>query len=182
MPQPHEVAGCTAAPHEVQQLREQVQQCQQAKQGLQEQVQQLQQPHGPEFNLEEYKALRKQIEIILDEEWKRAQYVVLGLAGVWIWLLTTAHGDHPIATNRVVWWLVPAFVYVAGLLHELSAYGMISRISDYILNLEKHFLGDRGGWEQFLTSVRGRRNAIAFKIAFWAGLGLAVLLFPFIFK
>jgi hypothetical protein len=131
------------------------------------------------FYLEEYKALRKQVEIMLEEEWKRAQYVVLGLAAVWVWLLTTTHDEHPVPIPRAVWWVVPAFVYFAGLLHELGAFGMVGRLSGYLRRLEKEF--GVYGWERYLTE-KGRQHAFAFRYVFWYGLGLAVLLFPVIFK
>lgn len=110
------------------------------------------------FQLEEYRALRKELELYITEFRLQERNVVIGVGVMWGWLLL-----HP---QHWVIWCFPILLTIAALLrsHVLSEH--MGTISRYIQGVERSF-GVVPGWEAYFdkhASTPEVRNDLANRV------------------
>ena len=109
-----------------------------------------------EFHLEEYKSLRKQLELTLEEIATLARYSVFASAAVLSWLLSIKLPPVDPMLFRWAWWIPFAICSFAGF--RVMALGLhIGQFARYIRQLEVAF--QTQGWEYFLECQR-KKNPI----------------------
>lgn len=106
------------------------------------------------FQIEEYKSLRKEIEVYLAEARSQERYVVIGVGAIWAWLL--AHNNH-----ENLPWLMPVFLTAAVALRSFGIDRHFKQLKRYLCLLEKEF--DVNGWEhqERKFSVGAASNVLA---------------------
>jgi len=113
------------------------------------------------FLLEEYKALRKEIELYIAEVRGLERYSIVAIGAVWGWL-SANRIEHPVP------WMIPLILSIGVGLRGLVILVHFKRISKYIYGIESAF--DVNGWEhQFRASMPVRGMA-------WMSISTASLL------
>jgi hypothetical protein len=124
------------------------------------------------FQLEEYRALRKEIEFYIAEFRSQERSVVIADGVIWGWLIS--HGMW-----NYLAWSMPVILTAAAAIrsHLLSQHMRV--ISNYIEHLERSFGVD--GWEQMFTAkVRNvKRGQFSNALLTYALLTLAIVGFLF---
>ena len=92
-----------------------------------------------DFRLEEYKALRKEIEVYLAETRSQERYTLIAVGLIWSWLVINKQ-------SHWVMWAIPIVVTAASGLRLIAAAVHFGNISKYIKTIERHFAVY--GWEQ----------------------------------
>lgn len=104
---------------------------------------------GFNFHQEEYAALRREIELTLEEFSRLRRYALFGTAGAFAWIAT--QGIPPSNFAVVVWW-VPTIIPVMGLLMMLTKSARLDDIGAYLAQVETECISDTAkarGWENF---------------------------------
>jgi hypothetical protein len=116
--------------------------------------------NSKEFYLEEYKALRKEIESLSKETRSLERNVIISIGLVWVWLL-----NDGTATTKPAW-LFPILLAVLGCLRAMQIERHFKSFNEYIGKIEASFSAeqDPGGWEHFLFPRRPTRLST---LAFW---------------
>jgi hypothetical protein len=111
------------------------------------------------FLLEEYKALRKEIEIFLAESRSLERYTIFALAILWGWLIT-----HQIDNKAV--WALPVVITSASALRRMATSRHYGELRRYIATIEDKY--HIKGWEN--------RKPVPWNIGFTENLISLVLL------
>src|ERR1041384_2440330 len=102
------------------------------------------------FRLEEFKALRKQLELTLEEISTLSRYALFGSAAVISWLIGAPPRVDP-HMLRWAWWVPATICFFAGF--RVLALGFhIWQFAQYLHHLETRFRV--AGWEHFLELQR----------------------------
>jgi hypothetical protein len=91
------------------------------------------------FRLEEYKALRKEIEIYTQESRALERYTIVALGATWAWLIVNK-------VHEWVPWTIPPLLVVAVALRGLGFLAHFRHMGEYLAEVEKSF--GVQGWEQ----------------------------------
>lgn len=115
-----------------------------------------------EFHLKEHQTLRNEISDSVKELRTIERYVIVGIGGVWVWLIT--HPGIPLAA--LAWW-IPFVLAVAGAIRGLALTVVIKRAAEYIRLIENKIERYEGllGWEAWIKTRR--KLVICSSIAFW---------------
>ncbi|RXH57332.1 hypothetical protein [Granulicella sibirica] len=97
------------------------------------------------FHIEEYKALRKEIEIHLTESRTEERYLVIAVGAIWAWLITN-HNHH------VLLWCIPLLLAVASVSRMAALTYDIIKLGSYLRGVENHF--HAAGWEHHLLNIQ----------------------------
>jgi len=122
------------------------------------------------FQLEEYRALRKELEIYIAEFRSQERNVVIALGVIWGWLISHQQSNwQP--------WLLPVILCGAASMRSVVLNIHMGLISSYIESLEKDF--GLLGWEYtFRTKGRRQKGGISkFRLGDWVNLILTSTLF-----
>jgi hypothetical protein len=122
-----------------------------------------------QFLRDEYAALRQEILARLDELWKIEKHSFIGAAAIATWLMTHPVNNKAAVRLPFVFLTISCWRFAAGMWH------LGKRVSPYTSNLEKIFLGEKGGWQTWFNK-QGPNETIAYSFA-WA----TALLFALIF-
>lgn len=90
------------------------------------------------FQIEEYKALRTEIELYLKEARSQERYTIVAVGVIWGWLVI--HNQ----TNWIVW-TIPVLVTAASSLREIAIARHFQHLGDYLRKVEKTY--GVTGWE-----------------------------------
>ena len=96
------------------------------------------------FQLEEYKALRKEIEMHLSDVRLAERYALIGSGLTWGWLIRNS-------IDSSLLWLVPPLLFAFLIVRLNTTRLAISRLSKYIASVQTE-LGIPGNWES--TQIR----------------------------
>ena len=119
-------------------------------------------PAEEQFHLEEYKALRREIQSRNEQQSATERSVILAIAAIYSFLATILRDASFYQQIRPVLWLVwwvPVALSGVGLLRWLNDHMMIGRIAEYIRIYESQTSwGIQGldGWERHIESRRNR--------------------------
>lgn len=124
------------------------------------------------FRLEEYKALRAEIDSRIKEGNNWESIAIAGIAAVYSWLATNS--DKPVAA--IGWW-VPVLFPLFGLVRQCALLVRIMQIASYLRDMEVAFAQhDPTGWETYLKRRRQEAPIRSRLISFSAILMWIVLL------
>jgi hypothetical protein len=90
------------------------------------------------FFLDEYTALRKEIEIFLSEARSLERYTIIACGLIWGWLITNRNSNW-------VLWSIPAALTAVSFIRGLAVRRHFADLKRYIKKTEDHF--DVKGWE-----------------------------------
>jgi hypothetical protein len=124
------------------------------------------------FHLEEYKALRREINSRTQESNTLMRYSMLGIAGVYAWLSKSPENVAPVVYQGA-WW-VPVLIPFLGGIRSLGVLNRILLIGRYIFLLEENVFSlamTNIGWEHYLT-----RNRNGFLVASAIGTWVIMLI------
>jgi hypothetical protein len=125
------------------------------------------------FVAAQYNEVRKEVIDRLKELWALEKYAFLGAAGLAAWLLTNTTNLG--SSARLAWWLPLVFLvaclarFIAGMRH------LLSRTTPFLVPIEKRYLGDKGGWEQWFAQ-QPKNETYAFTVAWGVALCAAIAL------
>ena len=127
------------------------------------------------FHLEEYKALRKEIEFYIAEFRSQERSVVVAVGVIWGWLVTRGEGG-------LLPWSIPIILTVAAAYRAHVLNKHMRLLSGYIESIEDSF--GVSGWEHHFTKqvYRVRKGDLANTLLTYALLVLSVLAFVFYSK
>lgn len=140
-----------------------------------------------DFHIEEYRALRKEIEWMLKDYHALERNIALLCGGILVWLFNQP--THPNWIAKDLGWFIPFLFACFG---TIRAYGIFSAFNvyhEYMLKLENIFASsilNLEGWDHFLngTSNDGKRRTLGtsrFAGVFWVGLDLVLLAVALLF-
>jgi hypothetical protein len=101
-----------------------------------------------DFRLEEYKALRKEIEIYVQESRALERYAIIGVGAIWVWLIANKVHDW-------VPWLIPLLLTLAVAARGFSVLSQCRQLGSYLADVEKYF--GVMGWERTRPDFSGAR-------------------------
>jgi sulfite exporter TauE/SafE len=90
------------------------------------------------FQLEEYKALRKEIELYIKEAHSQELYTVIAVGVVWGWLILN-HQNHWLL------WAIPLIITIVSVIRMIALYRHFKIMAGYIRKTEGAF--GVSGWE-----------------------------------
>jgi len=119
------------------------------------------------FLIEEYKALRSEIEFLSSHSRVLESSIVLGTAAIYAWVAK----ERPADIEKFIWW-VPVILSVLGSIREYGHKVRTFQIAEYIRQIEEYFQKDAtpSGWEHFLVEKRKFKKNIALGLStfvFW---------------
>lgn len=131
----------------------------------------------PKFLVEEFKALRSQIELYITQIHALERWALIFSGGVWGWLSgRTTSLETPWLAYFIPTLLTTAFAFRAIGLHKANL-----NTGAYIKQIEKDMLTDgRLGWEQYVSQRKPRIYRSTLYL-FWMGLALSNFGIAFIF-
>ena len=91
------------------------------------------------FRLEEYKSLRKEVEIYLAESRSQERYTLIAVGAIWAWLIINR-------LHNGLLWSVPIVLTVATTLRMVAILKHFDHLKEYLRTLETTF--GVAGWEQ----------------------------------
>ena len=101
-------------------------------------VEEIKEINRNRFQIEEYKALRREIEIYLHESRFQERYTIVASGLIWAWLIT-----HRIDNGWV--WSLPVWIALASSIRRLAITGHFNVMREYLKGVE-NFYGVKG-WE-----------------------------------
>jgi hypothetical protein len=107
------------------------------------------------FLLEEYKALRKEVEIYLLESRSLERYTIIAVGIIWGWLINTH--NH----NRMVW-AIPVVLTALATVRRFAIDRHFNRLRDYIVKTEADF--QVNGWEHGWKHEEGPEEGHGWKL------------------
>ncbi len=122
-----------------------------------------------EFWKEEYKALRSEFITRIEELWKIEKYAIGGAAILAAWLMTHSVNFH------AAWWLPFVYLLLCSIRFAAGMYHLIIRMPKYLIQIEKKFLGNEGGWGSWFEK-QPLNETIAHTIA-WSASLIAAFIF-----
>lgn len=125
------------------------------------------------FHLAEFEALRREIEMNLNDEQLRERHSVLAIVAVWIWLATAEN-----LPGKFSWaWWIPCGIVIVGIIRIALAWKRYRQFHVYLMRIEDKF--NTTGWEHF-RSEPGRRSRIelGYYLAVWGTLLVASVVVP----
>jgi hypothetical protein len=90
------------------------------------------------FHLEEFRALRGEIEFYLTESRSQERYTLIALGAIWGWLILNHFQDRFL-------WFIPVVLTIATTVRMVAMLGHFNNLGDYIKTIE-HKFGTQG-WE-----------------------------------
>jgi hypothetical protein len=116
------------------------------------------------FQLEEYRSLRKEIEMYITESRTQERYAVIAVAAIWTWLIVNKQTSSAL-------WILPVLATALIAFREFAIRRHFQDIKDYIKTLEGAF--DVKGWEHTtrrwsLGSANTLLTSVLFVIALFA--------------
>lgn len=101
--------------------------------------------------LEEYKTLRKKIDLTMSDVSTTERWVMVGIVSVWTWLVTN---PKTLGTGqaRLAWW-IPVFLAVVGTAQTRALRRHINLLCDYLRSELEERLGLR--WQQWYENRPG---------------------------
>ena len=124
------------------------------------------------YQIEEYRALRKEIEYYIAEFRSQERNVVIAVGVIWGWLI----GNHQ---WHYLPWLVPVLLCGAASIRSNVLNKHMGVISRYIASLEDSF--GVGGWEHHFTRIVRRRKYSNFANVFLTNTLLLLAIVGFFF-
>jgi hypothetical protein len=120
------------------------------------------------FQLEEYKALRKEVEFYIAEFRSQERNVVIAVGVIWAWLISNHQSGY-------LPWFLPVLLCAAASIRSHVLNKHMRRISTYIESLEDSF--GVNGWEHTFTIrvVNVKRSDFANTILTYTLLALSVV-------
>jgi hypothetical protein len=130
-------------------------------------------PQQKEFLIQEYSALRDEIELTLKELRSIERYAIIATGGVWAWL-----AGHALQ----VWtWAIPLIFVVCGFLRHRVLINHLIDMGTYIrCTTEPFFLGPGAGWENHYHKSNDWRLDTVSNNSVWIFLAAASLLAPLV--
>ena len=134
-----------------------------------------------QYHLEEYRALRSEIELRIKEGHTLETFSVAGIAAVYAWLAT--HIDTGI--SEFGWW-IPALFPVLGIMRQLGVWFRMEEIAKYTQAIETTFkLKKPPGWETYLDNKRKKEPHKSqllslSSLSLWIAMFLVTILIGFI--
>ena len=119
--------------------------------------------------LAEYGTLRKEIEQGLSATFSIERYVILGVFGVWAWLLL--HTDKITGVVSYLAWCLPIPLVFFGALKSIGLFAHVNIVGNYIQERLEIKLGL--GWQQYFKQHFGPVAVIS--IVFWIFLLVATI-------
>jgi hypothetical protein len=128
-----------------------------------------------DFHAEEYGALRKEIEIKLQEFSTLRRFSIIGVALAYAWLASQELDGMPI---KAVAWLSPVIIPACGMLISRATSKHVDEIGKYIQKIENDSTPENKeatGWENYRERHGSSASSRADCIFWWTFLGLSVL-------
>lgn len=129
-------------------------------------VEEIKEINRNRFHIEEYKALRREIEIYLHESRFQERYTIVASGLIWAWLIT-----HRIDNGWV--WSLPVWIALASSIRRLAITGHFNVMREYLKGVE-NFYGVKGwehrneNWNQNIAYSELIISAILFVLSFAA--------------
>jgi hypothetical protein len=128
-----------------------------------------------EFHLQEFDALRHEMDESVKAIWDIERYILLITGGIWAWSIP----QSGTAFKGVMW--LPLGLNLLFGLRALALYRHVNRISNYLLLVEKRLRADEHvGWEHYF-----RKHTDPFTVGtayvFWICILLASVILPLIY-
>lgn len=111
-------------------------------------------PNDFNFHKEEYLALRRQIEMTLQQFSQLRRYSLIGAAVAFAWI---ANQDFTPETVNWLAWSIPTVIPICGLILMLSKSAGLNKMGGYIAEIENVYLKDMSearGWENYRAKYR----------------------------
>jgi hypothetical protein len=113
-------------------------------------------PEQQAFLLQEFNALRKEIEMEIKQLRDYLQAAILASGGIWAWFLS-----HPDPKLPPMAYFIPLFLSALLFAQTFGLRAKIFKLGDYIADIEKSFqLPTILGWERNLRSGRIKRDRV----------------------
>jgi hypothetical protein len=125
-----------------------------------------------DFQIEEFKALRAELAVLLSTNTSLLQYALVIAAAVFSWLATQAVGQDqhgvcsklPVELLAVVWFIPAACAFFIGIV-AVSIHIRAMHMGNYLLELEKKVESGALGWEGFNQPSRKFRYLVPGTVA-----------------
>lgn len=130
----------------------------------------------PNFHLQQYDWLKKEIGSAVNEAYALERYAVIGTGAVWAWLATHLSPSPP---PKMSWW-IPVLFATFGALRSLALIFSIKPKATYMRRLEDEAFPSQKplGWERYYA--KNKRPYVGTTMAvFWLLLILLTAIFPY---
>jgi len=128
-----------------------------------------------DFLIEEYKSRVHEMRELMAEARKLELYCAGAVAAIYSWFAA-------VNLENTVAWYIPLLVPVLGLIRSWAFYVRVRQISEYIRDIESHFLSkveQPQGWENDYAKIRAH-GLTPSGLLFWAVLVLVCLVVPYV--
>lgn len=143
-----------------------------------------------DFHLEEYKALRKEIEWLLQDYRALERNIAVVCGGLLTWLFAQKHSCQEWSPQDLAW-IIPFLFAGLGSVRAWGIFKAFDVYHEYIVKIEEAFSAgmNLGGWEHFLNTQtqdkKDKRRTIGaskFAYMFWISLDVVTFLVGLLFS
>lgn len=126
--------------------------------------------------MKEYEEIQREGMDRIKELWTLEKVAFGGAAAIAAWLFSKDAWDVP----SVAWWLPFVYLVICGARFAAGMYHLDRRAAAYLIGIEKHYLGKKGGYQAWFRPLGGNET-YAYYFG-WAVALAASFALPFLVK